>query len=276
MDMVFRRAYTGPLQAVILDWAGTTVDYGSRAPVAAVVALFGRHGVRVTEAQARAPMGRHKKEHLRAVAAMPEVAAQWQAARGRPFNEDDLDALFAEFIPVQIDCLARHADVIPGVPETVADFRRRGLLVGSTTGYTRELMAAVAPEAKRRGYEPDAMICPSDVPAGRPQPWMCYQNAIALRRFPISAFVKVGDTPVDIEEGLNARMWTIGLTRCGNELGLSQAEVDALPRAEREGRLRAAASRLRHAGAHYVVETLADVPPVLDVIESRLQRGEQP
>ena len=38
----YRRAYAGPVRAVVFDWAGTTVDYGSRAPVAAFAEVFRR------------------------------------------------------------------------------------------------------------------------------------------------------------------------------------------------------------------------------------------
>jgi hypothetical protein len=58
---------------------------------------------------------------------------------------------------------------------------------------------------------------------------MCLQNAMQLRIFPMEAIVKVGDTLPDIEEGLNAGMWTIGLAKTGNEVGLNEAEIAKLP-----------------------------------------------
>ena len=86
----------------------------------------------------------------------------------------------------------------------VADFRKRGLKIGSTTGYTGEMMKLLLGEAKKRGYEPDSSVCATDVPAGRPEPWMCLQNAMNLQTYPMEAFVKIGDTLPDISEGLNA------------------------------------------------------------------------
>ncbi len=138
------------------------------------------------------------------------------------------------------------------------------------------MMKLLLAEAKRRGYEPDATVCATDVPAGRPEPWMCLQNAMLLRIYPMEAIVKVGDTLPDIEEGLNAGMWTVGLARTGNELGLNEAEIARLPADVLEAKLSVARERMRQSGAHYVVDAITDVPPVLDEINARLARGERP
>ncbi|MBC8171565.1 MAG: phosphonoacetaldehyde hydrolase, partial [Anaerolineae bacterium] len=138
------------------------------------------------------------------------------------------------------------------------------------------IMDKLLPAAARQGYTPDAALCPSNVPAGRPAPWMIYQNMMQLGVYPTTAVVKVGDTLPDIEEGLNAGVWTIGVTQTGNELGLNAAEVGALSSQKLQPRLHAIEQRLLEAGAHYVVPSIADVPAVLIAIETRLQLGEQP
>ena len=94
--------------------------------------------------------------------------------------------------------------------------------------------------------------------------------------YPMSACVKVGDTMVDIEEGLNAVTWTIGLARSGSELGLSEEEAEALNPQELATRLEGIYDRMYRAGTHYVVDTIAEVPSILDEIEPRLKRGERP
>jgi phosphonoacetaldehyde hydrolase len=276
VDFIFRRVYAGPLQAVVFDWAGTTVDYGSYAPVAVFVEVFKRRGVAVTAQQARAPMGLEKKDHIRAIAQQKTVGEHWRAVFGRDWTEDDIEAMYRDSVPLQAECVADYAELIPGTLETVAACRARGLKIGSSTGYNRQIMEALLPAATRHGYAPDSAVCPSDVPAGRPAPWMAYQNAINLRVYPMAALVKVGDTIPDIEEGLNAGMWVIGLTKSGNELGLNEREVVALDPRDLSARLAPIERRMRQAGAHYIVETIAEVPPVLDAIEARLRQGEQP
>jgi phosphonoacetaldehyde hydrolase len=97
-----------------------------------------------------------------------------------------------------------------------------------------------------------------------------------LQLYPMEAFVKVGDTLPDIAEGLNAGMWTVGLAKTGNELGLTEQEVAALEPEVLDRRLDRAYQRFRQAGAHFVVETIAEVPSILDEINVRLAHGERP
>lgn len=276
MEFVFRRAYRGPLKGVILDWAGTTVDYGSRAPAMVFVEAFKRHGVEITLSEAREPMGMAKKDHIRAILEMPIVAKRWQAASGQAPTEAEMEAIYETFIPLQLEALADYAQLIPGTRGAVTYFRRCNLKVGSNTGYNRDMVNILLVEAKKQGYEPDSTVCANDVPAGRPEPWMAWRNAMELRIYPPEAMLKVDDTIPGIEEGLNAGMWTVGLAKTGNELGLSEAEVAALDSQILQARLKQAYQRLYQAGAHYVVNEIGDVPAILDEIAIRLNRGEKP
>lgn len=277
MDLIFHsKPYTGRVQAVVLDWAGTAVDYGSIGPLAVFIEVFARYGVAVTPAEARAPMGLMKKDHIRAICGTEAVSQRWIRVHGRPPVEDDVTAMYREMEPLMTEMVARHADPIPGLVEAVAALREAGIKIGSTTGYTRPMMEALIPAAADRGYRPDSIVCSSDVPAGRPYPWMCYLNAIHLRVHPFAAMVKIGDTPADMHEGLNAGMWTVGVTKTGNELGLSEAEVAALAEEDLRQRLEGAEKRLRHAGAHFLAEDVGHCPGIIEQINIYLARGERP
>lgn len=264
------------LRAVVLDWAGTTQDFGSQAPVGAFIEVFARFGVAITTAQARGPMGIYKLDHIRAIAALPDVADRWRKTHGSPCTEDDIHAMYVELVPIQQEVLPRFCALIPGTLEAIAGIRARGYKVGSTTGYPRSVGDIAALSAIEQGYEPDVMVCADEVPAGRPEPWMLLRAMEQMRVFPPSAVVKVGDTAADIEEGLNAGTWTVGVTNTGNYVGLSRAEMAALPADERARRVRTAVDRLRDAGAHYLVGSIAELPPVLDEIEISLALGERP
>jgi phosphonoacetaldehyde hydrolase len=276
MNFHFQRVYRGSLKAIMLDWAGTTMDYGCYAPAVAFVEAFKRKGVPISVEEARLPMGAHKKVHIRKITQIEAVRQRWIAAHTRPPTEADVDAIFQDFVPLQLACLGDYADLIPGTLEAVADFRRRGLKIGSTTGYTSEMMTLLQAEAKKRGYQPDSTVCATEVPAGRPEPWMCVQNALNLRVYPFEACVKVDDTLPGIEEGLNAGMWSIGLARTGNELGLNEEAIAKLEPEVLENKLDRAYTRMHQAGAHYVVDGIWDVPAALDDINARLARGERP
>lgn len=264
------------LTAVVFDWAGTTVDHGSRAPAIVFQEIFRRRGVEITAAQARAPMGMAKRDHIAAIAAMPDVARAWQTAHGGPCGDSEIDALYEEFLPLQKSVLAEHSDVIAGVPEAVAACRRLGLKVGSSTGYTRALMEIVSRSARQQGYEPDCVLCAEDAPRGRPAPYLLYEAAKRLDVYPLWTIVVVDDTPVGIKAGRNAGCWTVGVTRTGNGVGLSAEEIGALSPDELRKRCDQAAQQLNAAGAHVTIESVADIIPVLLEIDRRLQRGESP
>jgi phosphonoacetaldehyde hydrolase len=265
------------LRGVVFDWAGTIVDHGSRAPVAALQDVFAEAGVPVTVAEARLSMGIAKKDHIRCILGLPRVAEEWLRERGAAPHETDVDALYADFLPKQLHCLNRFSRVIAGVPGTAEGLRLRGVRIGSTTGYTRTMLDFLVDRARDQGFAPDCAVCPQDVPGGgRPAPWMCYLNAIRLEVSPLWSMVKIGDTPSDMQEGLNAGMWTIGVTRTGNEAGLTEEEWNSATTAEQCGVLVGAQKRLLDAGAHYLVESAGECLDVIDEIAGRISLGERP
>jgi len=272
----YQRVYTGAVQLVVFDWAGTTMDFGCMAPAGAFIALFARHGLTATVEEARGPMGMHKRDHIRTMLAMPTLAKQWAAKHGQPHTEVEVEALFQEFIPMQLEVLPQFATMIPGVVGAVDALRAQGIKIGGTTGYNAEMMGICQQAAARAGYAPDFSVAGSQVPAGRPAPWMAIRVAMELGVYPFEAVVKVGDTVTDIQEGLNGGMWAVGVTVTGNEVGLSEADWAALGAGERATRNAAARTKLFEAGAHYVIDGVADLPPVIADINARLARGERP
>src|SRR5581483_11592291 len=123
---------------------------------------------------------------------------------------------------------------------------------------------------------PDCIICTGDAPDGRPTPFLLYRAFLELAVWPASASVKIDDTEVGIAEGLNAGTWTVGVAVTGNLFGLSLADTTALSPRDFAARRGAAASRLAAAGAHYVIDGVAGLMPLISEIEGRLARGERP
>lgn len=264
------------LRGALVDWAGTIVDFGSSAPAEAFIALFQHHGVAITVAEARAPMGQAKRDHIRAIARMDSVSARWVERHGRMCTEDDVELMYEAFVPIQLDAIARRSRLIPGAREAIAAWRAHGLAVGSTTGYSREMVDLLVERTAPQGLELEVIVCASDVAVGRPAPWMALEAARRLGVYPMRAIVKIGDTVADVDEGLNAGMWTVAVCATGNEMGLDEAELAALPEGERHRRLAAIRAHFLAAGAHYVVDSVADVSPLLVEIDSRLEQGERP
>ena len=268
--------HAGRVQAVVFDWAGTIVDFGSRAPMGAFVQLFQDFGIDITIEQARGPMGAAKWDHIHALCSLPEVAAQWERRYGRPVATSDIDHLYEVFTPMNAQVVGDFADFIPGALDVVAGLRADGIRIGSTTGYNRPIMDVLQPIAAQAGYAPDNIVCAGDLAAGRPSPLMMYRCFADLGVWPAATVVKVDDTGVGIAEGLNAGCWTVGVAISGNANGLSLAQWQALPSAEQAAVRASATQQLHDAGAHFVIDSVADLPPVIARINERLQKQELP
>lgn len=264
------------IQAVIFDWAGTLVDFGSRAPMGAFVETFAEFGVELTIPEARKPMGMAKRPHIAALCAIPRVRAAWATRHGHPPDEADIDALYESFVPKNVAVAAEHADAIPGAPQMLAALRAKGVKIGSSTGYTREIMKQILPRALAQGIAPDHLVCTGDTPAGRPSPLMFWKGLVELNVWPAWRAVKVDDTAVGVAEGVNAGAWSVGVAVSGNVFGASREEIAAMPPAEFARRRAAAYATLEEAGAHWVVDTVADLGAALGEIERRLEAGERP
>lgn len=263
------------IKAVVFDWAGTVVDYGSLAPTGAFIETFAEFGVAVTIEEARGPMGMAKRPHIAAIMTLPRVAQAWTERHGHAPTEADIDAVYAVFVPKNLAVAARYATLVPGAADLVAALRRKGVKIGSTTGYTREIMAEILPVAAAQGFKPDGLVCTGDAPDGRPTPFMLYKTFLDLGVWPAWSVVKVDDTEVGIAEGLNAGAWTVGVSVSGNCFGLSHEDAAALAPADFAERRKAAVKRLVGAGAHYVIDSVADLMPVVLKIEARLAQGER-
>lgn len=267
---------TEKIPAVFMDWAGTTVDHGSIAPVKALENIFRQFGMSVPQLLIRRYMGLAKKDHIRKLLQEPDVKEHWIALHHAPPRELDVEAVYANFEPQMMEVLAGYATVISGVAEAVEAMRVRGMKIAGTTGYTRAMLDSLETLAAKQGYRTDRSLAPEDAGGGRPFPWMCYRLATELKIYPLAACVKIGDTESDIAEGLNAGMWTIGVTRSGNTVGLSEADWIKLDGAEQKKLLAQAEQELRSAGAHYTAETVAHTLPLLEEIQGRIASGERP
>ena len=275
-EFTHARAYRGPVRCVIFDWAGTTLDFGCMAPAKVFCEVFEKAGVPISMEEARIPMGAHKKTHIAQLCEMPGVRRRWREKHGAEPDEKDVEKMFADFVPMQEACLSAHAKLIPGTLEVIAECRRRGCKIGSTTGYLQGMLKIIQAEAKKQGYVPDAVCCAGDVPRGRPRPHMVLRNMLELDISPVQAVVKVDDTMTGIEEGLNAGAWAVGLAASGNEVGVPFEEWNAFPEEVKQKHRARVYPAMYQRGAHYVIDSIADLAPCLDDIEARLRRGEKP
>jgi phosphonoacetaldehyde hydrolase len=254
---------------VVFDWAGTTVDFGSRAPVLALVEAFAALGVTVAEEEARRDMGRAKADHVRAMFEQPRIARSWQDSHGAAADKAAIEQVMAELQAPMIRLAEETADLIPGAAAATARLREQGLKIASCTGYTREMIEAILPRAAGQGYAPDLVVCAHETAQGRPSPLMIYKACADLGVWPLTRVVKVDDAEVGIAEGRNAGCFTVGVAASGNMAGLTEQALADLGADERAALLDPAADRLRAAGADLVIDTVADLVPALEAEAAR-------
>lgn len=262
------------IQLVVFDWAGTTTDFGSQAPVHVFDRTFSQYGLHFTREEINAPMGMEKKAHIRTMLSTAHGSELWQNAKGRPWTEQDVDAVYESFEENLRHVVAEYSRVMPGVSETVQQLRTQGVKIGSTTGYTSEIMQYVLPVAKSDGYDPDCVVTPDVVGFGRPTPFMLYECMRQTGVWPASQVVKVGDTVVDIQEGKNAGAWAIGVLKGSNLMGLSQEEHEQTDEKDLQDRAEKTRQAYLAAGADLVIDSILDLPEAIHTLEQCMKGQE--
>lgn len=272
------KRYKGKVQAVILDWSGTTADAYVVAPAVVFVEVFKRQKVEISMVEARGPMGLRKDLHIKALTEVDEIKERWKKIHGKYPEQSDVDRMFADFVPLQLDCLRKYTTLLPGVAEVTQRLQKQGIKIGSTTGFVRSMVDILEEDSAKQGYKPDASVAGDEVTNGaRPSPHMVYKNLDMLNITPIQSVVKVDDTSSGIGEAVNAGCWGIGVTRYSNYMDVDTPE-DGKKLSEDEIKKRVAKTKdiLEKAGAHYILESIADIEPVIEDINKRIARGERP
>jgi phosphonoacetaldehyde hydrolase len=263
------------IRLAIFDLDGTLVDFGCHGPPAAMLEAFSRRRIMLTMQQVRSSLGLPNYEHVRALFEMPAVGEQFEIVHGRRWTEADVLDLALELEELQLDMACRHSDLVPEALTCFEELRRRGIKIGTTTGYPRATAEQIWDALAMAGFQSECNVVADDTPTGRPAPWMIFRVMQELDVFPPESVVKIGDTAADIEEGLNAGCWSVGLIDSGNEIGLALKEWRALPPSEQDARRASAASKLQTLNPHALVSTLVHLPEAIDRLGERVAVGER-
>ena len=277
-DFRFHREYRGRVKGLVLDWSGTTADAYVIAPAVVFVEVFKNQGVDISMTEARGPMGRRKDLHIKALTEDPVIRDRWRGIYDRYPDQDDVDRMFADFVPAQVACLPNYTTLLPGVAEVTQRLQKQGIKIGSSTGFLRPMVDVLEKAAKEQGYTPDASVAGDEVEQGaRPKPFMVYRNLDLMDVWPIQSVIKVDDTVGGVGEGLNAGCWSVGVALYSNYMNIqSLDEADNMSAEEVQARLEKTRQILLNAGAHYVIDTLAEIETVIEDVDARLARGERP
>jgi phosphonoacetaldehyde hydrolase len=277
-DYQFTRSYCGKVKGLVLDWSGTTADAYVIAPAVVFVAVFEKQGVEISMTEARGPMGLRKDLHIKELTKVPEIRERWKSVHGSYPDQGDADRMFADFVPMQLDCLRQYTTLLPGVAEVTQKFQQDGIKIGSSTGFVRSMVDILEADAKQQGYTPDASVAGDEVVNGaRPKPFMVYRNLDLMNVHPIQSVVTVDDTVSGVGEALEAGCWGVGIARYSNYMDINSLdEAKSLSAEEMQRRLELTRDILRKAGAHYVIDDFDELPAVIEDINTRLSRAERP
>ncbi len=277
-EYTFARTYRGGVKALVLDWSGTLADAYVIAPAVVFVEVFEKQGVTISMEEARGPMGLRKDLHIKKLTEDPVIAARWESVKGRAPDQSDVDAMFADFVPMQLDCLRKYTTLLPGVKDVCLDLQKQGLKIGVSTGFVRSMVDVLLEDSIKQGLTPDATVAGDEVVNGaRPDPHMVFKNLDLMNISDIKSVVKCDDTVSGIGEAMNAGCWGVGLVRYSNYMNINTLDEEAtLSAAEIERRMAKTRSILQQAGAHYVIDSLVEIPAVIADINARLARGEKP
>ena len=273
------RRYNGPVRAAILDWSGTLSDKYVIAPAVVFKEVFEKYKVPISMEEAREPMGLRKDLHIKALTEMPAIAERWKKVHGNPPTQKDVDMMFKDFVPLQVNNLGKYSKLIPGARQAVECLQKKyGLKIGVTTGFTRAMVDVLLLDAQAQGVYPDTTVAGDEVYNGaRPKPFMVYKNLDKLDIHPIESVVKVDDTVGGCGEGLAAGCWVVGVSRYSNYMNInSEEEEAAMSKEEIERRHEKSKEILRNTGAHYVIDTIADLPKVISNINVKMRMGKTP
>lgn len=258
------------IKGIILDWAGTTVDFGCFAPVNVFIDIFKEAGITVTIEEAREPMGMLKRDHIQSMLEMPRIQQLWQHQYGKPHSEADIDNLYRQFETLLMKNLESFTDPLPHVIEVVDALRKKGYVIGSTTGYTKEMMKIVSSEAKTKGYMPDNIVTADDVSGfGRPYPYMIFENMRQLELQSVHEVIKIGDTLSDIKEALNSGVTAVGVIKGSSIIGLSESEWINLNNDDKKEIIEEAKQKFLAHGANYVLNDITELPLLLENIQEK-------
>ena len=263
------------LKGIILDVAGTFIDFGSMAPTVALINAFNKNGVNLTSKEVRYGMGLLKIDHTRAIFSQNSVISKLKTINNKLPNEDDFLRVYQD-IEIGLKSIVKDfCEPINGIYELKEFAMNEGIKIGTTTGYTNDMMEIILPELEKNNLIMDSMVNPSMVKSGRPNPWMIYKNMENMNIYPTYDMIKIGDTFADIDEGKSAGMWVVALAT-GNELGLTYEKYLQLEEPILNKKIKDIKYNFLNYGDHYVCDGIWEVIPIIQIISKKISQNEYP
>lgn len=196
-------------ELLVTDFAGTTMREEG-AVLAAYRHALSRHGIPFSEADLTARRGATKR-----------LVFEELAARGKP-SEDPAEVAKRALADFEA-ALRREYETgevleVAGAGAALGRLARAGIKLALTSGFDRGLVELLV---RRLGWGAlfDVVVSSSDVPSGRPAPFLIYRAMMEAGVRDVGRVAVVGDTSLDLQAGTNARAgWVIGVLSGAHDL----------------------------------------------------------
>ena len=256
------------IKACIFDLGGTIVDRYSLTPFLSLRKVFSDKCINVRDELLFKDMGKSKKEHINEIISDSIVRNQWIRINNCEPNKNDVDKLFNKFNEIQIESSKNLITVLPETKNCIDFLKKNNIKTGTTTGFNKENMEVIKDKLENSNIFIDSYVSSTCLnKPSRPRPFMIHKNLENLNIRTPNEVIKVDDTIVGIEEGLNADCITVGVARWSINMGIYNLS-DAFKKKDIELKSNLKKSRevLESSGAHYVINTLDELPNLIKIL----------
>ena len=258
------------IKAVIFDLGGTLIDKFSLSPLVNLSKAFKQRNIVIPNRIIAQDMGKKKCDHIYSISREPFFYEQFKDVYKRDPNDSDLGDIYSIFCAFQGADLRKKQELIPETKVVMNYLREKDIKIGITTGFNKEQMDLVLDRLNKEDIFPDSAVSSSCIDdLSRPNPFMIYRNMDLLGITNPTEVIKIDDTAVGVQEGLNAGCISVGVARWSINMGvLTIKERDKLEDDDSKyiirNKLVKSRDILQKSGATHVIDTLDELPIIIE------------
>ena len=250
------------IKACIFDLGGTIVDKYSLSPLLSLQKAFSLKKIYIPNKLIIQGMGKHKYEHIYYLCNKNIINTQFRIHNDRDISSVDMESIFNDFNDIQTQHMKLYLNIIPETYIIMKYLQENDIKVGITTGFNKNQMNIAVDKLKYNHIKIDSHTS-SDY-AYRPLPYMIKSNMNNLQIDDPKQVIKIDDTCVGIQEGINAGCYTVGVARWS--VNMDMFSLDALTKDDINHKLIESRRRLKEGGADFVIDTLDELPSIIKTI----------
>jgi len=258
------------IKACIFDLGGTIVDRYSMTSLLSLRKLFINRAININNALLLKGVGMNNQEHILNILNDKTILKKWFNRYNDYPDEYDVKVLLNELNCEQSEYSEKMIDILPETKECIDYLGFNYIKTASTTEFDKENMKAVQNKLERNDIYLDHYVSSEGLrKLGRPLPFMIQENMNILGISNPTEVMKIDDSTLGIEEGKIAGCITVGVARWSihmNIMNISEAYEYDETYPEIQEKLRHSRNTLREAGADYVIDTLDELPRLIESI----------